>query len=70
MATSEKHNITSTAQNAIEDLKIKESQRVSNAGDTIIDVKLKSNIGSDKILIKGQTSTLFQSSVRNTVIYR
>ncbi len=68
--TSEKHNRTSTAQKAIGDLKIKESQRVFNAGDAIIDIKLKSNISSYKILIKGQTSTLIPSPVRNTVIYR
>lgn len=68
--TSEEHNKTSTAMNAIEDFLIKESRRVSNVGDTIIDIKLKSNISSDKILIKGQTSTLAQSPVRKTTIYR
>lgn len=68
--TSEEQNKTSTAKNVIEDLKIKETRRVSNVGDTIIDIKLKSNISSDKILIKGQTSTLVQLPVRKTTTYR
>ncbi len=70
LVTSDKYNSTSTAQNAIEDLKIKESLRVSNVGDTIIDIKLNGNIINDKILIKGQTSTLVQAPVRKTTIYR
>jgi hypothetical protein len=70
LVASEEQNKTSTAMIAIEDFKIKESRRVSNVGDTIIDIKLKSNISSDKILIKGQTSTLVQSPVRKTTIYR
>ncbi len=70
LVTSDKYNKSSTAQKAIEDLKIKESLRVTNVGDTIIDIKLNGNVSNDKILIKGQSSTLVQAPVRKTTIYR
>ena len=70
LVTSERHNKTSTAEETIESFNIKESRRVTNVGDTIIDIQLKNNIYGDRILIKGQTSTLVQSPVRNTVNYR
>ncbi|MDQ5870173.1 MAG: hypothetical protein M3530_10680 [Thermoproteota archaeon] len=67
--TLEKYNETSTSeQNAIEEFNTKETLKVSNVGDTIIDIKLKNNVGSDKFLIKGQTSTLVPAPNRNIII--
>jgi hypothetical protein len=68
--TSEKYNETSTPKqnSTIEEFNTKETLKVSNVGDTIIDIKLKSNVGNDKILIKGQTSTLVPAPSRNTII--
>jgi glucose/arabinose dehydrogenase len=69
--TSEKYNKTSNGQDkVIENFKLKENMRVSNAGDTIIDIKLKSNIveqDGDKILIKGVTSSLVQQPPPGTI---
>ncbi|MGA8842954.1 MAG: hypothetical protein WB511_05160 [Nitrososphaeraceae archaeon] len=68
--TSEKYNETSTSEQngIIEEFSTKETLKVSNVGDTIIDIKLKSNVGSDRVLIKGQTSTLVPAPSRNTII--
>ncbi len=69
LVTSDKYNSTKTARKVIEDFKIKESLRVTNVGDTIIDIKLNGDISNDKVLIKGQSSTLVQVPVKTT-IYR
>ena len=60
--TSEKYNQSSKGPDKIiESFKIKETMRVTNVGDTIIDIKLRSDIPDkdiDKLLIKGLTSAL------------
>lgn len=63
--TSKKYNQSSKGPDkVVESFKIKETMRVTNVGDTIVDIKLKSNIpyhDSDKLLIKGLTSPLVQA---------
>ncbi len=58
--TSENYNRTqNSADKAIDKFKIKETRKVSNVGDTLIDIQLnKDTVGgpNDKILIRGQTS--------------
>ena len=72
--TSEKYNQSSKGPDKIiESFKIKQTMRVTNVGDTIIDIKLKSNIpdqDSDKLLIKGLTSPLVQAPSRPVSILR
>ena len=51
--------------------KIKENRKVANVGDTILDIKLTSNIvAPDKIIVKGQTSSLIPTPARQIAIYR
>ena len=57
----------------VESFKIKETMRVTNVGDTIIDIILKDNIpdqDSDKLLIKGLTSLLVPAPSRSISILR
>ena len=61
----------SPSDKSIVNFKLKESRKVTNVGDTIIDINLKNNFpGSDKILIKGQSSTINQSPSKSIAIYR
>jgi hypothetical protein len=70
--TSENYNRTSNPEDKIiENYNIKETRRVTNVGDTIIDIQLNnSNVEADKILIKGQSSTLVKPPGRNIHIQR
>jgi len=72
--TSEKYNQSSKGSDMlVESFKIKETMRVTNVGDTVINIKLKPNIPDqygDKILIKGTTSPLVQASSRPIAILR
>ena len=72
--TSEKYNQSLKGPDKIiESFKIKETMRVTNAGDTIIDIILRSNIpgqDTDKILIKGLTSALVPAPSRPLSIIR
>ena len=60
--TSERYNQSSKGSDKMVDsFKLKETMRVTNVGDTIIDIKLNRNIvnqDNDKILIKGLNSLL------------
>jgi hypothetical protein len=60
--TSKKYNQSSKGpDNVVESFKLKETMRVTNVGDTIIDIILNRNIvdqDNDKILIKGLYSLL------------
>jgi hypothetical protein len=57
--TSENYNKTSnTADKVVERLKTKENRGVTNVGDSVVDIDLNGNVTTDKILIKGQTSSL------------
>ena len=72
--TSEKFNKSSTPANkVIEEFKTKETMKVSNAGDTVVDIKIK-GVGvdgeNDKILIQGLTSSLVQAPNRPISILR
>ena len=68
--TSEKYNNTaSSADKIVDNFKTKETRRVSNVGDTIIDVQLKEIVGNDKIFIKGKSSGLILPP-KNRIIYR
>lgn len=71
-ATSEKYNMTHNANDKlIGKFKIKENRKVANIGDTILDIKLTSNIvAPDKIIVKGQTSSLIPTPARQIAIYR
>jgi glucose/arabinose dehydrogenase len=71
--TSYNYNKTSNpTNNSVENFTFKETRRVTNVGDTIIDIELKDNVTTDKILIKGQTSTFFSKDLpsRNIEIRR
>ena len=72
--TSEKYNQSSKGPDKIiESFKIKETMRVTNAGDSIIDIKLRSDIpdqDTDKLLIKGLTSALVPAPSRPISILR
>jgi hypothetical protein len=69
--TSEDYNTTASPNDkSIENFKTKETRRVTNVGDTIIDIQLNDNVATDKILIKGQTSTLVPSPDENIHIQR
>jgi glucose/arabinose dehydrogenase len=70
--TSENYNRTSNPEDKIiENYNIKETRRVTNIGDTIIDIQLNnSNMEADRILIKGQSSTLVKPPGRNIQIQR
>ena len=68
--TSEKYNNTAnSADKIVDNFKTKETLRVSNVGDTIIEIQLKDIIGSDKIFIKGKSSGLVPTP-KDRVIYR
>ena len=68
--TSEKYNNSAnSADKIVDNFKTKETLRVSNVGDTIIEIQLKDIIGSDKIFIKGKSSGLVPTP-KNRVIYR
>jgi len=69
--TSEKYNKSSdSTDKVVQEFKTKESRRTTNVGDTIIDIQLNDNVAEDKILIKGQTSTLAQEPSKNIQIRR
>jgi glucose/arabinose dehydrogenase len=72
--TSEKYNQSSKGPDKIiESFKIKESMRVTNMGDTIVDIKLRSDIpdsDTDKLLIKGLTSAFAPAPGRPMSILR
>ena len=72
--TSEKYNQSSKGPDKIiESFKIKETMRVTNAGDSIIDIKLRSDIPDkeiDKLLIKGLGSALIPAPSRPISILR
>jgi glucose/arabinose dehydrogenase len=70
--TSEKYNRTSNPKDKIiENYDIKETRRITNVGDTIINIQLNnSNLEADRILIKGQSSTLVKPPGRNIQIQR
>ena len=65
--TSENYNTSLSDENPIEDYTTKQTRRVTNVGDTIVDIQLRSDISSDKILIKGQSSSLVKSAPRNII---
>ena len=71
---SEKYNQSSKGSDKLVDsFKLKETMRVTNVGDTIIDIKLNPNIvnhGNDKILIKGLGSVLAPAPSRPIAILR
>ena len=68
--TSEKYNNTAnSADKIVDNFKTKETLRVSNVGDTIIEIQLKDTVGSDKIFIKGKSSGLI-ATPKNRIIYR
>jgi hypothetical protein len=72
--TSEKYNQSSRGPDKIiESFKIKETMRVTNVGDTIVDIKLRNVIPDkdiDKLLIKGVTSAFFPAPSRPISILR
>jgi glucose/arabinose dehydrogenase len=69
--TSEDYNMTASPnEKTVENFKTKETRRVTNVGDTIIDIQLKDNFATDKILIKGYSSTLIKPPTRNVQIQR
>ena len=72
--TSEKYNQSSRGPDKIiESFKIKETMRVTNVGDTIVDIKLRSDIPDkeiDKLLIKGLGSALIPGPSRPISILR
>jgi glucose/arabinose dehydrogenase len=69
--TSEDYNTTASPnEKTVENFKTKETRRVTNVGDTIIDIQLKDNFATDKILIKGYSSTLIKTPTRNVQIQR
>jgi glucose/arabinose dehydrogenase len=72
--TSEKYNQSSSVQDKVVDsFKLKETMRVTNVGDTIIDIILNRNIADqdgDKLLIKGLSSLLAPTPSRPISILR
>lgn len=72
--TSEKSNQSSKSSDKLVDsFKLKETMRVTNVGDTIIDIKLNRNIVDqvkDKILVKGLNSLLAPAPSRTISIFR
>lgn len=72
--TSEKYNQSSSVQDqVVNSFKLKETMRVTNVGDTVIDIKLNRNIvdqANDKILIKGLSSVLAPAPSRPISILR
>ena len=72
--TSEKYNQSSKGSDKLVDsFKLKETMRVTNVGDTIIDIKLNRNIvnqDNDTILIKGLNSLLAPAPSRSISILR
>lgn len=72
--TSQNNNQTSGGPDrVVESFKIKETMRVTNVGDTVVDITLKSNVpdqDSYKLLIKGTTSPLVQGPSRPIAILR
>ena len=72
--TSEKYNQSSKGSDELVDsFKLMETMRVTNVGDTIIDIKLNHNIvdkDNDKILIKGLNSLLAPAPSRPISILR
>ena len=70
--TSEKYNMTHIATDKVIDkFKIKENHKVANVGDTIIDIKVENKkLAPDKIIVKGQTSSLIPTPTRQIAIYR
>ena len=72
--TSEKYNQSSRGPDKIiESFKIKETMRVTNMGDTIVDIKFRNDIPDkdiDKLLIKGLTSAFFPAPSRPISILR
>jgi hypothetical protein len=61
---------TSTTKSLVESFETKETRRITNVGDTVVDIKLRDNFKNGMIFIEGQTSTLVQSQPRNTEIQR
>ena len=74
VVTSEKYNQSSIGPDKVVDsFKLKETMRVTNVGNTIIDIKLNPNIvdeHTDKILIKGLSSLLAPAPSRTISILR
>ena len=74
VVTSEKYNQSSIGPDKVVDsFKLKETMRVTNVGNTIIDIKLNPNIvdeHTDKILIKGLSSLLAPAPSRTVSILR
>jgi hypothetical protein len=71
--TSKKYNQSSKGPDNVESFKLKETMRVTNVGDTIIDIILNRNIAdqdNDKILIKGVSSLLAPAPSRPISIIR
>jgi predicted nucleotidyltransferase len=72
--TSKKYNQSSKGpDNVVESFKLKETMRVTNVGDTIIDIILNRNIADqdgDKLLIKGLSSLLAPTPSRPISILR
>jgi glucose/arabinose dehydrogenase len=69
--TSEKYNNTKKAADRIvQDFNVKETRRVANVGDSIVDISLGKDIVDDGLLITGRSSALFQSSSRNVIVVR
>lgn len=57
--TSEKYNETANEANkVVTGFQLKETRKVTNVGDTIIDIELDRNATNDIILVKGASSTL------------
>jgi glucose/arabinose dehydrogenase len=61
---------SNSAEELVENFETKETLRITNVGDTVVNIQLRDNFKSGMILIKGQTSTLIQSQSRNTEIQR
>jgi glucose/arabinose dehydrogenase len=59
-----------SAEELVEHFETKETRRITNVGDTIVNIQLRDNFESGMILIKGHSSTLIQSPSRNTEIQR
>jgi len=61
---------TTATKSLVESFETKETRRITNVGDTVVNIKLRDNFKNGMIFIKGQTTTLVQSQPRNTGIQR
>jgi glucose/arabinose dehydrogenase len=69
--TSKNNNLDANAANSlVESFETKETRRITNVGDTVVDIKLRDNFRNGMIFIKGHTTTLVQSEPRNAEIQR